>query len=241
MLGRVDYLSLCEAMYEERISGRHTDFMDDDGITVIARTCVKCDFIYTFDDFYVDSRGLDGKSDICKTCKDVKARKYQKSDKWKKYQREYQAKHEERIRKWSKQYHKDNPNISRAALLRRMARKKSLPDTLTVTEVEEVVSLFGGCFLTGADTYHIDHVIPLSSGCGGTTKENSLPLRGDLNSSKHDKNIFEWFEEVKERYGLSQERFDAGIAYIAELNGMSTEEYRNYVYECHEGGISNGS
>lgn len=124
---------------------------------------------------------------------------------------------------------KDAVNLSTA---RRRARKQGLPDTLTQDEKDGIVARFSGCALTGSLEYHFDHVIPLSTGFGGTTKQNVIPLRPDLNMSKNDRNIFEWFLDVRERFDLSGSKFDELIHYLADVNDMSVDEYRGYVYSC---------
>jgi hypothetical protein len=90
------------------------------------------------------------------------------------------------------------------------------------------------CAITGKKgELHADHVIPLSTGWGGTTKENITPLLSEINLSKHDNNIFEWFEANRQRFKLSQERFDTLIDYLSSANGMTVEDYHDYVYWCH--------
>lgn len=95
-----------------------------------------------------------------------------------------------------------------------------------------MISHFGGCALTGDSNYHLDHVIPLSSGCGGTTRGNVIPLRPDLNLSKSDSNLFVWFQSVQERFSLEERKFDQLVAYLAEANVMGISEYRDYVFSC---------
>jgi hypothetical protein len=124
---------------------------------------------------------------------------------------------------------KDAVNLFAA---RRRARKQGLPDTLTQVEKSDIVARFSGCALTGSPEYHFDHVIPISTGFGGTTKQNVIPLRPDLNMSKNDRNIFEWFPDVRERFDLSESKFDELIQYLATVNHMSIEEYQGYVYSC---------
>ncbi|MFL6559227.1 MAG: hypothetical protein ACJ8MO_24300, partial [Bacillus sp. (in: firmicutes)] len=118
---------------------------------------------------------------------------------------------------------------------RRKARKKGLPDTLTVTEYSNTLVFFGNaCALTGeTENIEKEHAIPISIGHGGTTFENCYPMKSGLNQSKFNHNIFEWFEANRQRFELSQERFDNGIAWLASANAMSVEEYRSYVNWCH--------
>jgi hypothetical protein len=54
-----------------------------------------------------------------------------------------------------------------------------------------------------------------------------------LNRSKFTNNIFEWFETNRQRFELSQEKFDRLIEWLASANAMTVEEYRDYVYWCH--------
>src|SRR5699024_8010350 len=118
---------------------------------------------------------------------------------------------------------------------RRLVRLRALIDDFTSEEREEVLRKFDGkCALTGLDVpIHLDHVIPIAIGHGGTTKSNMLPIWHRINSSKSDRNIFEWYEESGGRFEVSPGLFEKAIEYLAELNEMTVEEYRNYVYECH--------
>ncbi|MRX54635.1 hypothetical protein GJU41_11695 [Bacillus idriensis] len=144
------------------------------------------------------------------------------------YRRNYYAsnleRHSENARKWRRN------NLDKVALIqqRRRARK------LLLSDVSNSYGKFsGGCVLTGENDTHWDHAIPLSTGHGGTTSGNMIPLRGDLNISKHDNNIFEWFAANRQRFELSQARFDRLIAWLASANALTTDEYREFVYWCH--------
>ncbi|HDR4584723.1 TPA: hypothetical protein QCQ71_005388 [Bacillus cereus] len=178
-------------------------------------------------------------------------RKYQEnkeeySARYKVYYKENQEYHRERRRKhyfenWdksrarNKKWFKDNPDQAQVIRMRRRTREYLLPDDITYDEVEEIKMFFGGCALTGeTDDIHLDHVIPLATGRIGAVCGNIIPLKGSLNESKRDKNIFEWFKHNKEYWNLSQEKFDILIDYLAEQNDMSVEEYKDYVYWCHE-------
>ena len=120
---------------------------------------------------------------------------------------------------------------------RRNARERCLPNDLTNEQQNEIIAHFNNaCALTGETTdLHLDHVIPLAAGYGGTTYGNMIPLRGDLNCSKNDSNLFEWFESNRQRFKLSQERFDALVKYLADVNEMTVEEYKAYYNGCFEG------
>jgi hypothetical protein len=137
----------------------------------------------------------------------------------------------ERTRRWSR----NNPERVLMNVHLRLARKKALPYTLTAEEYSKTLEHFGNsCALTGRNGgLEREHAIPLSIGHGGTTFENCYPLARELNRSKSNANIFEWFEANRQRFELSQERFDNLIAYLASANAMTVEEYRDHVYWCH--------
>jgi hypothetical protein len=201
---------------------------------------------------------IDNKADYVERYENNKAhlhevmRKYYEANKESiaEYQRRYYAENKEVISERYRAYRRDNKeyltelsrkwrqNNSEKAMLiteRRRARKQSLPDDFTEDQMLETLNFFGGCALTGAiDSLHWDHAIPLATGFGGTTFGNMIPLRGDLNMSKSDANIFEWFDANKERFNLSQERFYLLIEWLADVNDMTTEEYRSYVYWCFD-------
>lgn len=119
--------------------------------------------------------------------------------------------------------------------LNRRAEKLGLPASLTLESLKRLWRRFNqGCALTGDKSISFDHVIPMTLNRAGSEIGNIIPLRRDLNSSKSDRNIFDWFAENKERYNLEQRRFDELIAYLADINDMTTEEYEEYVRWCHD-------
>ena len=110
-----------------------------------------------------------------------------------------------------------------------------LVGNVTKKQLTDVVGKFeGGCALTGSDDFQFDHVIPIDTGRVGSVVENLIPLNSRLNSAKHARNIFDWFADNRERFGLSQRKFDELIEYLADINEMTVEEYRDYVYWCHD-------
>lgn len=114
---------------------------------------------------------------------------------------------------------------------RRRARKRSLPDTLTLEQMNQLGTT---CVLTGQENVHLDHVIPLSIGHGGTVYENMIPLSAELNLSKNDSNVFEWAKHNHKRLGFTMNRFYKVMTDVASRNGMTLDEYRDYVYWCYE-------
>ncbi|MNW53451.1 hypothetical protein D3C74_310120 [compost metagenome] len=79
---------------------------------------------------------------------------------------------------------------------------------------------------------HVDHFIPISIGHAGSYVGNLAYLAPEINSSKSDANPFEWFEANGQRFELSQSAFDSLVAKLAEQNGLTPEEFRNFTYWC---------
>lgn len=137
-----------------------------------------------------------------------------------------------RYKKWSK----ENPTKSKMRGIRRRAKESALPCSITPEQLSLIYEQFNNsCALTGESVnLHADHVIPLAVGHVGTTYGNMIPLSAKLNTSKNASHIFEWFEANRERLSLEQAKFDALIAYLAEVNGMNVKEYRAYVDYCFD-------
>lgn len=149
--------------------------------------------------------------------------------------RKYREENPEKVSAMKRKWYFENRDKTALSRQRRRARLKSLPYTFNEGEMENTLEYFkDGCVLTCSSDIHWDHVIPLASGHGGTIQENMIPLRADLNESKGDRNIFEWFEANRQRFNLSQERFDRLIEWLANKNEMTTQEYRKYVDWCHD-------
>jgi hypothetical protein len=192
----------------------YEDFNGD----VLAKVCTTCNDVRPIENYAVSKLGLGGRVSDCKTCRIT----------WYTDNKESEV---ERISAWQR----DNPDKCVLSQQRRRARKKSLSNDFTSEQMAETFDFFGGCALTGATTdIHWDHVIPLATGFGGTTFGNMIPLRGDLNTSKNDANVFEWFERNKERFNLAQSSFDSLVEWLASVNGMTTAEYHSFVDECFD-------
>lgn len=225
----------------------------EDGI-LIARTCTKCGTEKRRDEFNLRKRSPGGIRPECRECQKSVGTAYRnreghrgrQSERGRAWYLRNKEKHNEVTRKWyeenkerhaelMREHREKNPELYLSLSQRRRARKLSLPDDLTDDQLTYLMYYFGDtCALTGEEGVDIDHVIPLATGHGGTTIQNLIPLRSDLNKSKNARNIFVWFEENKDRLCLPQHKFDIVIEYLAELNCMTPEEYRDYVYFCHE-------
>ena len=119
--------------------------------------------------------------------------------------------------------------------LRRRDKQYGVVSRVTDEDIKKVLGNFDyKCPLTGSEDFHIDHVIPVSLGIVGGEYGNIIPLKEDLNLVKGNSNIFEWFADNRERFGLSQRKFDELIEYLADINEMTIEEYEEYVRWCHD-------
>jgi hypothetical protein len=229
---------------------------------VEGKTCGRCREWKTLGDFNIDKQGVGGRQNKCKKCQSVVFKEYYKANEEtllvkkneynhnnrearRLYHRQYYAKNQERARQYreenrerytehTKRWREENKERSLLVTRLRRARIRTLPNDLTAEQQDELIKKFNGCALSDSTDFDIDHVIPLTAGHGGTTYGNVLPLRHDLNQSKGTRNIFEWFEANRQRFNLSQEKFDLAIEWLSYLNGISVEDYRDYVCWCHE-------
>jgi hypothetical protein len=53
-----------------------------------------------------------------------------------------------------------------------------------------------------------------------------------LNSSKHAKNPFEWVKDKRYKEKIDIVKFNYLVSYLANLNGLSEEEFKQFVYWC---------
>jgi len=149
--------------------------------------------------------------------------------------RKYYQENKESIAEKSRKYQQENKELFQIKSAKRRARKRQLPDDLTLEQRNATLVHFNNsCALTGDSDVHLDHAIPVVIGHGGTTEQNMIPLRADLNISKHARCIFDWFYDVKDYFKLSQTKFDELIGYLADINGMTADEYEGYVRGCHD-------
>jgi hypothetical protein len=189
-----------------------------DGVS--GKECTSCSHWKALEDYAKDKTGLGGKEAKCKTCRTEYGRIFREIHK------EYEA---ERTRNWRI----NNPEKEARRKQRRRAREKELSDNFSKEQMDETFAYFGGCALTGdVVDIHWDHAIPLATGQCGTTFGNMIPLRGDLNRSKNDANLFEWFASNKNRFDLSQEKFARLVGWLAKSNDMTIEEYQSFTYRC---------
>jgi len=151
------------------------------------------------------------------------------SDSIKENKKKYRKENNYRIKKYANEYYEENKLSKLIYIHDKRAIENNVQTGLTEEQIARTFGHFGNrCCLTG-DECEIDHVIPLSLGKAGNVVENILPLNKKLNSSKGNKNLFDWFFEVKDDLGLCETKFYKSVEYIAKLNNMTVSEYKRYV------------
>jgi 5-methylcytosine-specific restriction endonuclease McrA len=150
------------------------------------KPCGKCKTAKSISEFYVDKSRGDGLAPKCKPCLLAANKASEERNKERvrqrnkaKWQRRYQANREKFIKK-AADYQK-TPNgrlIKRAAHLRRRARERNAPGTITAAFLRELYQRQDGkcacCCKELNGDYHIDHIIPLAK--GGTNEPHNIQL-----------------------------------------------------------------
>lgn len=114
----------------------------------------------------------------------------------------------------------------------KISKKLGLLGDLSPYEWHQIRDHFGQrCALSFSFDISLEHFIATSTGHVGTTKGNCYPLDINLNLSKGDTNPFFWAEKNKDtiEYAL----FEELVAYLADQNGLTVEEYKDFVYWCY--------
>lgn len=186
---------------------------------VKGKKCSSCKQYKELDLFPKDKRRRLGVKSECKVCHSERNRRIYHENK-------------ERYRAVQKEYERTNKKYRKAKRKRRRTREKTLHLSWGIAEEQELLDLFGNnCPLTGSFDIHYDHFIALSTGHGGTYMGNIVPLDSKLNESKHAQNPFEW---IKTRDDIPIDNFNRLVDKLAELNGLTSDEFRSFVYWCYE-------
>ncbi|QIG62554.1 putative HNH endonuclease [Sporosarcina phage Lietuvens] len=216
---------------------------------IIAKECTSCGVVRRLENFHKNPRGVGQRRSQCRDCKNglTKSWRDKSADKISEYLDEtrgrrihtnasWKLRNKERVRKGKTKWARDNKGRRSISEQRRVAIKAKLPGECTPEQFNKTLMYFGNaCALSGRDNaLHSDHSIPISSGHGGTIRENMVPLDETLNTSKNDRHLFEWYEANRERFDLPRAKFDALVQWLADANEMTTQEYRKYVDWCFD-------
>lgn len=155
--------------------------------------------------------------------KETQKQYYKKNkEKVKEKSKKYKSQNHESVLKYQKSYNKkynrENKEMCNIQTQRRITRKKSLPSTLTFEQWENTKNYFGNkCAYCGKELHLTqEHFIPVSKG-GGYTADNIIPSCQSCNSSKYNKDFFEWYPKYR-YYSKKRERF------ILEFLGLDEQE-----------------
>ena len=130
--------------------------------------------------------------------------------------KEFGENNKHKVRKYKAKWRENNKDICNIYYLQYKSKKKKLPATLNLEQWENIKSAFyNRCAYCGMteeehlkeynEQLHQEHFIPLSKG-GEYTHNNIIPACKMCNSSKSNKNFFEWYPE-QEFYNLEKENF----------------------------------
>jgi hypothetical protein len=203
---------------------------------VESKKCRSCEITKPFDDFHSSQKGLGGKRSRCIDCERLKGKEYRlknrenrvaASKRWRLLNPIKQKESKANWRRNNKQKDKVYQNNRKVA-------EMSLRNDLTVTEWQGILADFGGrCALSGVtNRVTMDHFIPISTGFGGTYVGNVYPLSLFLNTSKHNRNPFDWYELYGVEHGIKYEDWSNLIHYLADQNNMTAGDFKSYVNEC---------
>jgi len=214
-------VSLIEKLYKAGADFKQSSggiyYAEINGIP-IAKVCSSCDEFKVLEEFSFRKDGVLSRMNQCKECV-----------------RKYKIENKEIIREKNKIYFHINPEKRLINNRKRWELIRHLPYNLTKEKLEKTLEFFGNCCaLTLSEDYELDHVIPIAIGHGGTIYGNIIPLRKDLNISKGNKNIFDWYKTNGKRFGIKQEQFDMLIEYVANANGLNMREYKEFYYWCFD-------
>ncbi|MCM2535172.1 hypothetical protein NDK43_26025 [Neobacillus pocheonensis] len=131
------------------------------------------------------------------------------------------------------EFNRKNPDYLKAKNQRRRAKKLALPNDLTTDQWKAILDRFeNNCAISDSTDIVLEHVIPLNFLHMGTSVNNVIPMDKTLNLSKRDKNILEWVLEPEVAEVIYWGKFEATMKYLAEVNGMTVEEYYEFIYFC---------
>ncbi|AJS59988.1 hypothetical protein [Paenibacillus sp. IHBB 10380] len=80
---------------------------------------------------------------------------------------------------------------------------------------------------------HLGHFIPIHWGVGGSFVGNVFPIYGPLNISMRDYNPLDYLEWENPDFPIHPEGVDFLVDYLARCNGLTVEEYKDYVNSCY--------
>ena len=128
-------------------------------------------------------------------------------DKLYEHKKVYVSTHKEQVARTSKKFRKNNTEYYRMHCNNRRARKRKLPHTLTVEQWGQVKERFNGkcAYCEKEKDLTQEHFVPIAKG-GEYTHNNIIPACQSCNSSKGNRDFFEWYPKFR-HYIKKREKF----------------------------------
>jgi 5-methylcytosine-specific restriction endonuclease McrA len=184
------------------------------------KTCTKCGETLpaTTEYFHKKKSGKYGLSSTCKKCRAEYGKQYHNDNKDKiaEQKKQWYKDNKDKIAEYKKQWYKDNkdkileqqkqyratPQGQTSAFngrCRRRTKEQNQGNGITKEQWLECMKFFNWkCAYSGQvlskDTRSLDHIIPLNNG-GKHEIWNLVPMYKPYNSSKHDKDMEEWYKQ----------------------------------------------
>lgn len=179
--------------------------------------CAVCEKEFPFSYFSKTKDNKDGHHSTCKQCSSIKAKEYSSRPLVKTARKKY-------FKAWRKKYYSTEKGIAmnlKHVNIRRSRKANTIYNYSTSVWKETLESFNHSCAYCGKTEVplHQEHVIPLSKG-GYYTKRNIIPACQFCNSSKHDRDLSEWYP--KQPY-FSEERLSK-IAKWANVSKDNTQQ-----------------
>ena len=172
--------------YFKRDSGKY------DGLNSWCKECSK-----SYDEENKDRRADYDKRYYLENIDKIKQYKEDNKERRRKWNMTWRLENKEHIAEYSKRYKQENRDRVNITTQRRHARIAQLPHTLTLEEWEDALEFFNySCAYCGIsdERLHQEHIIPIVKG-GGYIADNIIPACQSCNSSKHARDMEEWYSE----------------------------------------------
>lgn len=214
-----------------------------------AKECTKCGVVHPLTFYAPSKKGLGGRVSRCRDCRRAYGKKHYWEDPEKSRERvrQWHQENKEQDREYWQEYSKriDRTDYQRNYDQQRKdkhlrnaykkARQMNLPYHLTVEEYDKILNRFNyKCAYSESEDITIEHFIPTNIGHGGTVVGNVYPCDKWINQSKQDFNPFEWIQKEEIRKKVNIDKFNELVKYLAEENGMTVIEFKDYVYRCFD-------
>jgi len=202
----------------------------------------------TLDNFYKDSSAVFNRATSCAECRRISSAQFRADnrDYFKKYLQQNRESIQKVRKQWTKaNYMKASEYAARTKEKLRGAMDRLLPeDTEYKQQIDEAPHT---CPITGSVEVELDHVLPISRGNWGNNRGNLMYLHKPLNTSKSNRNVFKWLEQIEQPTldyllpdGVEMTVQEFRVKYLEVLQQkaaekeMTLEQYKEEYYRDYE-------